>query len=79
MKEGKYKYTNSKPQPTKPKSKILPPPMKEAMQDIPVSLTPEQVSQLKEYGYHMIKATGNNYLVRVTNPYQFWGKLSQFK
>ena len=52
--------------------------MKEAMQDIPVSLTPEQVSQLKEYGYHMIKATEtpNHYTVRVTNPYQFWGKLS---
>ena len=29
MKEGKYKYTNSKPQPTKPKSKILPPPIKQ--------------------------------------------------
>lgn len=52
--------------------------MKEAMQDIPVSLTPEQVYALKEEGYFMIKPTGNNnYLVRVTNPYQFWGKLAQ--
>jgi len=50
--------------------------MKEAMTDVRLVLTKEQVSTLKDEGYSMIKSLGNDeYIVRATSVQQLKSKI----